>query len=307
MKSSDTALYHAKERCRNQFQFFRPSLNSAAQRRLEVERELQVATAEQQFRLVFQPRVDLASGLPATLEALIRWKSPVLGTVPPSHFIPIAEKTGQIVPIGSWVLEEALRNLRRWRDAGLREPRVAVNLASSQLEAPQFFESVAALLTQTRLEPSSLEFEITEGTLLRQDESTLRTLRELRRIGVRIALDDFGTGYSSLSYLQQLSPDALKLDRSFVSNLDSDRTSAGIVAAVISMTRSLGIRSVAEGVERVEELERLRELGCDEVQGYLYCVPLEADEVVAFLRDRPAWDPTLAPKPEPDASLGVER
>jgi len=292
MKSSDTALYHAKERGRNQFQFFRPSLNSAAQRRLEVERELQVAIAEQQFRLVFQPRVDLATGLPATLEALIRWKSPVLGTVPPSHFIPIAEKTGQIVPIGSWVLEEALHNLRRWRDAGLREPRVAVNLASSQLEAPQFFESVATLLKQTRLEPSSLEFEITEGTLLRQDESTLRTLRELRRIGVRIALDDFGTGYSSLSYLQQLSPDALKLDRSFVSNLDSDRTSAGIVAAVISMTRSLGIRSVAEGVERVEELERLRELGCDEVQGYLYCVPLEADEVVAFLRDRPAWDPT---------------
>jgi diguanylate cyclase (GGDEF)-like protein len=292
MKSSDTALYHAKERGRNQFQFFRPSLNSAAQRRLEVERELQVAIAEQQFRLVFQPRVDLATGLPATLEALIRWKSPVLGTVPPSHFIPIAEKTGQIVPIGSWVLEEALRNLRSWRDAGLEEPRVAVNLASSQLETPQFFESVATLLKQTRLEPSSLEFEITEGTLLRQDESTLRTLRELRRIGVRIALDDFGTGYSSLSYLQQLSPDALKLDRSFVSNLDSDRTSAGIVAAVISMTRSLGIRSVAEGVERVEELECLRELGCDEVQGYLYCVPLEADEVVAFLRDRPAWDPT---------------
>jgi diguanylate cyclase (GGDEF)-like protein len=291
-KSADTALYHAKERGRNQFQFFRPSLNSAAQRRLEVERELQIAIAEQQFRLVFQPRVDLATGLPATLEALIRWKSPVLGTVPPAHFIPIAEKTGQIVPIGSWVLAEALRNLRRWRDAGLHETRVAVNLASSQLETPHFFEDVASLLKEMRLAPSELEFEITEGTLLRQDESMLRPLRELRRIGVRIALDDFGTGYSSLSYLQQLSPDALKLDRSFVSNLDSNRTSAGIVAAVISMTRSLGIRSVAEGVERVEELERLRELGCDEVQGYLYCVPLEAGEVVAFLRGGAPWDPT---------------
>ena len=303
MKSADTALYHAKERGRNQFQFFRPSLNSAAQRRLEVERELQVAIAEQQFRLVFQPRVDLATGRPATLEALIRWKSPVLGTVPPSHFIPIAEKTGQIVPIGGWVLEEALRNLRRWRDTGLPELRVAVNLASSQLESPQFFEGVAALLKEMRLQPSQLEFEITEGTLLRQDESMLRPLRELREIGVRIALDDFGTGYSSLSYLQQLSPDALKLDRSFVSDLDSNRTSAGIVAAVISMTRSLGIRSVAEGVERLEELERLRDLGCDEVQGYLYCVPLEADEVVTFLRDRPAWDPTLAPKPGAEAGL----
>jgi diguanylate cyclase (GGDEF)-like protein len=295
MKNADTALYHAKERGRNQFQFFRPTLNSAAQRRLEVERELQIAIAEQQFRLVFQPRVDLATGAPATLEALIRWKSPVLGTVPPSHFIPIAEKTGQIVPIGSWVLEEALRNLRRWHDAGLEVPRVAVNLASSQLEAPQFFETVVALLKRTRLDPSRLELEITEGTLLRQDEITLRPLRELRSIGVHISLDDFGTGYSSLSYLQQLSPDALKLDRSFVSDLDSNRTSAGIVAAVISMTRSLGIRSVAEGVERIEELEALRELGCEEVQGFLYCAPLEAEEVLGFLQHRPPWSAAAKP------------
>jgi diguanylate cyclase (GGDEF)-like protein len=305
MKNADTALYHAKERGRNQFQFFRPTLNSAAQRRLEVERELQTAIAEQQFRLVFQPRVDLATGAPATLEALIRWKSPVLGAVPPSHFIPIAEKTGQIVPIGAWVLEEALRSLQRWRDASLAVPGVAVNLASAQLEAPQFFESVTALLRQLQVEPSHLELEITEGTLLRQDESTLRPLRELRSIGVRISLDDFGTGYSSLSYLQQLSPDALKLDRSFVSDLDSNRTSAGIVAAVISMTRSLGIRSVAEGVERIEELETLRELGCEEVQGFLYCVPLEADEVPAFLRDHRCWSP--AKPADPDVATRVFR
>jgi EAL domain-containing protein (putative c-di-GMP-specific phosphodiesterase class I) len=206
---------------------------------------------------------------------------------------------GQIVAIGAWVLEEALRNLRLWHDAGLLVPRVAVNLASSQLEAPHFFEMVARLLKQQRLEPSQLEFEITEGTLLHQDESTLRPLRELRRIGVRISLDDFGTGYSSLSYLQQLSPDALKLDRSFVSDLDSNRTSAGIVAAVISMTRSLGIRSVAEGVERIEELEALRELGCEEVQGFLYCVPLEVDEVPPFLRQSPTWDANAAAKPAP--------
>jgi diguanylate cyclase (GGDEF)-like protein len=305
MKNADTALYHAKERGRNQFQFFRPTLNSAAQRRIEVERELQAAIAGQQFRLVFQPRVDLATGKPATLEALIRWKSPVLGAVPPSHFIPIAEKTGQIVPIGAWVLEEALRNLRRWNDLGLEVAHVAVNLSSAQLEAPHFFESVVALLKQAQLEPSRLELEITEGLLLRQEESTLRPLRELRRIGVRISLDDFGTGYSSLSYLQQLSPDALKLDRSFVSDLDSNRTSAGIVAAVISMTRSLGIRSVAEGVERVEELETLRELGCEEVQGFLYCVPLEAEEVPAFLREHRCWSP--AKPADPDAATKVFR
>ena len=296
MKNADAALYHAKERGRNQFQFFRQSLNSAAQRRLEIERELQSAVAERQFHLVFQPRVDLSSAAPAAFEALIRWKNPTLGAVPPSHFIPVAERSGQIVAIGRWVLEEALRNLRSWRDAGLVVPSVSVNVASSQLEAPQFFEGVVELLKQHRLEPASLELEITESTLLSRDETTLRPLRELRGIGVRLSLDDFGTGYSSLSYLHQLSPDALKLDRSFVSGLDSDRTSAGIVAAVLSMTRSLGIRSVAEGVERREELERLRELGCDEIQGFYYCVPLEADEVPGFLRDHPHWDPDASQK-----------
>jgi diguanylate cyclase (GGDEF)-like protein len=303
MKNADTALYHAKERGRNQFQFFRPTLNSAAQRRLEIERELTSAISRRQLRLVFQPRVDLATGAPVTLEALIRWRSPVFGAVPPSHFIPIAEKTGQIVPIGSWVLEEALRNLRLWLDAGLEIPHVAVNLASPQLETPQFFESVASLLQRAELAPSRLELEITEGTLLRQDEATLRPLRELRSIGVRISLDDFGTGYSSLSYLQQLSPDALKLDRSFVSDLDNNRTSAGIVNAVVSMARSLGIRSVAEGVERIEELEALRELGCEEVQGFLYCVPLEADEVAAFLRATPRWSASTAAKREEDTEV----
>jgi len=298
MKNADAALYHAKERGRNQFQFFRQSLNSAAQRRLDIERELQGAVAGQQFHLVFQPRVDLRSTAPAALEALIRWKSPALGMVPPSHFIPVAERSGQIVAIGRWVLEEALSSLRRWRDAGLIVPGISVNVASAQLEAPQFFEVIVGLLKQHRLEPASLELEITEGTLLSRDESALRPLRELRGIGVRLSLDDFGTGYSSLSYLHQLSPDALKLDRSFVSGLDSDRTSAGIVAAVISMTRTLGIRSVAEGVERREELERLRELGCDEVQGFFYCVPLEAAEVPAFLREHTCWDPDGAAKPD---------
>ncbi|MGH7287301.1 MAG: EAL domain-containing protein [Myxococcota bacterium] len=298
MKNADAALYHAKERGRNQYQFFRQSLNSAAQRRLDLERELGSAIAEQQFHLVFQPRVDLRSGAPAALEALIRWRSPVLGMVPPSHFIPVAERTGQIVAIGHWVLDESLRSLRRWRDDGLHVPSIAVNVASSQLEAPRFFEAVVELLKQHRLEPASLELEITEGTLLRRDETTLRPLRELRGIGVRISLDDFGTGYSSLSYLHQLSPDALKLDRSFVSGLDSDRTSAGIVAAVISMTRTLGIRSVAEGVERREELDQLRELGCDEVQGFFYCVPLEVDEVPGFLRENARWEPGARAKHE---------
>jgi diguanylate cyclase (GGDEF)-like protein len=291
MRNADAALYHAKDRGRNQVQFFEPSLNRAAQRRLELERGLRVAIAEQQFRLVFQPRVDLASSEPAAFEAVLRWKSPTLGTVPPSHFIPVAERSGQILAIGRWVLEESLHSLRRWRDAGYAVPCVAVNVASSQLEAPDFCDEVVAALKRHGLDPESLELEITEGTLLHQDETSLRPLHTLRQMGVRISLDDFGTGYSSLSYLHQLSPDAVKLDRSFVSGLDSDHTSANIVAAVISMTRSLGIRSVAEGVERAEELAALRELGCDEVQGFLYCVPLEDEEVTGFLRDHPRWEP----------------
>jgi diguanylate cyclase (GGDEF)-like protein len=290
MKNADAALYHAKDRGRNQVQFFEPLLNRAAQRRLELERGLRAAVGENQFHLVFQPRVDLASAKPAAFEALIRWKSPTLGSVPPSHFIPVAERSGQILGIGRWVLEESLRSLRHWRDAGYSVPCVAVNVASSQLEAPKFCDEVVKLLKRYGLDPGSLELEITEGTLLHQDETSLRPLRTLRQMGVRISLDDFGTGYSSLSYLHQLSPDAVKLDRSFVSGLDSDHTSANIVAAVISMTRSLGIRSVAEGVERAEELSTLRELGCDEVQGFLYCVPLESAEVMGFLRDHPRWE-----------------
>jgi diguanylate cyclase (GGDEF)-like protein len=290
MKNADAALYHAKDRGRNQVQFFEPLLNRAAQRRLELERGLRVAIEENQFHLVFQPRVDLDSSEPAAFEALLRWKSPTLGSVPPSHFIPVAERSGQILGIGRWVLEESLRSLRHWRDAGYSVPCVAVNVASSQLEAPEFCDEVVTLLKRYGLDPGSLELEITEGTLLHQDETSLRPLRTLRQMGVRISLDDFGTGYSSLSYLHQLSPDAVKLDRSFVSGLDSDHTSANIVAAVISMTRSLGIRSVAEGVERAEELAALRELGCDEVQGFLYCVPLESAEVMEFLRDHPRWE-----------------
>jgi diguanylate cyclase (GGDEF)-like protein len=297
MKNADAALYHAKDRGRNQVRFFEPSLNRAAQRRLELEGGLRTAIVENQFRLVFQPRVDLASSEPAAFEALIRWKSPTLGSVPPSHFIPVAERSGQILAIGRWVLEESLRSLRHWRDSGYAVPCVAVNVASSQIEAPEFCDEVVELLKRYGLDPESLELEITEGTLLHQDEASLRPLRTLRQMGVRISLDDFGTGYSSLSYLHQLSPDAVKLDRSFVSELDSDHTSANIVAAVISMTRSLGIRSVAEGVERAEELAALRELGCDEVQGFFYCVPLEGDEVMGFLRDHPRWEPEKADAP----------
>ena len=285
MRNADAALYHAKEAGRNQFQFFQPSLNRDAQARIELEQNLERALVDAELRVVYQPRLDLGTMKPTGFEALLRWRSARLGDVAPADFIPVAERTGQIVPIGWWVLDRAVAQARAWSRSGLPALGMAVNISSRQLEDPDFAATLMRLLQRHDVAPSELELEITESTLLANDEVTANTLAELRSVGIQIALDDFGTGYSSLRYLHELSPDALKLDRSFVGGIESDRVSAGIVAAVLAMARSLGVRVVAEGVERREELRVLQSMGCNEVQGYLYSRPMEAEDVPAFLRD----------------------
>ena len=298
LKHADVALYSAKEQGGNRYQYFHARLNRMAQRRAEIDQQLRRAIGSDQMRLVYQPKLRISGGAVAGLEALLRWSNPELGAVPPSEFIPIAEKAGLIRPLGRWVIEQACRQIQAWRESGLFVPPVAVNVSSLQLADPRFLEAVTESLRRHQLLPSDLEIEITERTLLENDESTFVTLRDLRAIGMPIALDDFGTGYSALACLNRFDIDVLKLDGSLLEGVDEDQRAAGVVSSVIALAHSLSMKVVAEGVEREEAAGILGELGCDEVQGFLYCEPLPPSELCDFLRgDRSSESPFKAEKP----------
>jgi diguanylate cyclase (GGDEF)-like protein len=298
LKHADVALYSAKEQGGNRYQYFHARLNRMAQRRAEIDQQLRRAIGSDQMRLVYQPKLRISGGAVAGLEALLRWSNPELGAVPPSEFIPIAEKAGLIRPLGRWVIEQACRQIQAWRESGVFVPPVAVNVSSLQLADPRFLEAVTESLRRHQLLPSDLEIEITERTLLENDESTFVTLRDLRAIGMPIALDDFGTGYSALACLNRFDIDVLKLDGSLLEGVDEDQRAAGVVSSVIALAHSLSMKVVAEGVEREEAAGILGELGCDEVQGFLYCEPLPPSELCDFLRgDRSSESPFKAEKP----------
>ena len=284
LKHADVALYHAKEQGGNHFQYSHPRLSRIAERRAAIDRELRRAIGSDQLRLVYQPKIRMSGGELAGLEALLRWSNPELGNVPPGEFIPIAEKTGLIRPLGRWVIDQACRQVRAWRDTGLSVPSVAVNVSSLQLGNPGFLEELTDSLRRHQLRPNALEIEITEHTLLKNDESTFVALRDLRAIGVPIALDDFGTGYSALACLNQFDIDVLKIDGSLLEGIEEDRRAFGVVSSLIALAHVLSMKVVAEGVEREEPAEILNELGCDEVQGFLYSEPLPPNELSAFLR-----------------------
>jgi EAL domain-containing protein (putative c-di-GMP-specific phosphodiesterase class I) len=228
--------------------------------------------------LHYQPKLDLATGGIVGAEALIRWRHPQRGLVPPGQFITIAEDCGLILPIGRWVLREACRQARAWQIAGLPPLCVAINISAVELRAPGFVSGVRAILKEAGLEPRYLELELTETVLIEDSRTVADVLKELRDIGVLLALDDFGTGYSSLSHLRRFPIDALKIDQSFVRDLTLDEDDAGIVTAVIGMGKSLHMRVVAEGVETREQLEILQEQGCPQGQGYYFCRPVPAEE-----------------------------
>jgi EAL domain-containing protein (putative c-di-GMP-specific phosphodiesterase class I) len=235
------------------------------------------------MRLVYQPKIELSGGGMIGLEALLRWTNPELGDVKPAEFIPIAEKTGQIQSLGRWVIEQACRQIRAWRNIGLTVPPVAVNVSSIQLANTRFVETLTDSLRRHELAPGDLEIEITERTLLENDESTFVALRDLRAIGVRVALDDFGTGYSALACLHNFDIDVLKIDGSLLEAVGEDHRATGVVSSVIALGHSLSLKVVAEGVEREESAEALSELGCDEVQGFLYSEPLPPGELSRLL------------------------
>ncbi|MCX7564266.1 EAL domain-containing protein [Xanthomonadaceae bacterium XH05] len=284
LKFADAAMYRAKERGRNTFQFYDESMDAEVRRRATMTAALRRALDRNELHLAFQPRQSLFDGRVTGVEALLRWNSEEFGEVQPGVFIPLAEETGLILPIGEWVLEQACRCLCRWREQGIENVGVAVNISVLQLLRGNIPASVARVLAATGLPPSCLELELTESMVMANAEQTITILRDLKRLGVSIAIDDFGTGYSSLIYLKRLPIDTLKIDKEFVGDLTRDPDDEAITATIISMAHSLGLTVIAEGVETPEQLRYLREHGCDEVQGFLLARPMQADDCLDFLR-----------------------
>ncbi len=281
MKNADTAMYHAKEKGRNNFQFFSPAMTAAATERLELERDLRSALANSEFELHYQPQVCATQNLVRGVEALIRWRHPERGLIPPLKFIPIAEETGVIEAIGTWVLNEACRQMAAWRQAGFDLQHVAVNLSAHQLRSPDLVSQVQAAIAHFGLSPGELELEITESVAMEDPERAIGQLRALRDSGVELAIDDFGTGYSSLAYLKMLPIHTLKLDRAFVRDIESDENDAAISAATLALARNLGLRVVAEGVETEAQRDFLSSHACNLLQGYLFGKPEPADVLSA--------------------------
>lgn len=279
VRSADMAMYSAKASGRNNYQFFTQAMNDAVLRRQAVETQLRRALAREEFVLHYQPQLDLRSGEVIGAEALVRWQHPEVGMVPPAEFIPLAEESGLILPLGEWVLRAACDQHRLWREAGCPPRKVAVNISGYQFKEQGFARKVAAILRQTGMNPRSLVLEITESILMQDTEKTIGTMNELKEMGIGLAIDDFGTGYSSLSYLSRFPLYALKVDRSFIKDVGSSPHAAAITSAIIAMARSLKLQVIAEGVETEEHLVFLRQLGCDQMQGYLLGAPLPAAEV----------------------------
>ncbi|HEX4049778.1 MAG TPA: EAL domain-containing protein [Steroidobacteraceae bacterium] len=282
---ADEAMYFAKQRGGNTFQCFSAQMKAFSQERLQFESELRRALALNQFELYYQPKVDLNSGRIGSVEALIRWHHPVQGMLLPDSFIPVAEQTGLILPIGEWVLHEACRQARAWQMSGTSKLRVAVNLSAVQFRQPNLLDTIRGALNAHQLAPSLLEIELTETSVMTNAENSVDILEQLSRMGVIISVDDFGTGYSSMSYLRRFPIDKLKIDSSFVAGLGADGESAHIVQAIISLAHSLKMKVIAEGVEAPEQVEHLKRLGCDQCQGNLFSIPRTAAAFEEMLRD----------------------
>ena len=276
LRNADSAMHHAKQKGKNTFQFYTESLTRIAIERMNMEAELHRAIEQGELELYFQPKIEIQSGRLAGAEALLRWNTSPLGSVPPARFIPLAEETGLIIPIGEWVLKKACCQMQVWEKVGLPPVTMAVNVSARQFQHSDLSKSISSLLTETGLRPQCLELELTESAIMADVEKAKLTLQKLSALGVRLSIDDFGTGCSSLSQLRWLPLEALKIDRSFVKDLPADESCSAITLAIIALAHSLGLRAVAEGVETEAQFEFLKERGCDEVQGYLFSPPVPA-------------------------------
>jgi diguanylate cyclase (GGDEF)-like protein/PAS domain S-box-containing protein len=281
---ADVAMYSAKEQGINGFRFFSHEMNYQILDRLRIENGLRLALERDELFLVYQPQVDIRTGSIAGVEALLRWQHPQLGLVPPGDFIGVAESSGLIVPIGEWVLRTACLQARKWRDAGLPQVPVAVNVSAIQFRQQGFCELIRCVLRDTGLPPKSLELELTEGLLLTNADVGLTLIQELREMGVKLTIDDFGTGYSSLGYLRQFKVNRLKIDRSFVRDVPGNVDDSAITTAIIEMARALNVDVVAEGVENAQQLDFLRAQRCYEIQGYYFSRPVPVEQMTEQLR-----------------------
>lgn len=283
MKFADSAMYHAKELGRDTYQFYSSEMTASVHAQLQLETNLRRAIENREFVLHYQSQIDVHCDRPCGVEALLRWRDHAGNLIPPAQFIPLAEDTGLIVPIGKWVLETACLQLKRWHDSGLEDLTLSVNVAARQFRDATFIDAVSEAIAAAKIPPHSLELEITESILLEHSDDTLRTLNALKGLGVKLAIDDFGTGYSSLSYLKRFPIDRVKIDQSFVRDLAVDNDDLAIVRAIIALAQALRLTVIAEGVETEEQLVLLLREGCHECQGYLFSRPMEAGSISASL------------------------
>jgi diguanylate cyclase (GGDEF)-like protein len=295
LKAADVAMYRAKDTGRNSYLFYSAAMNVHTVERLELESDLRHALERREFLLYYQPKVEVATGLITGIEALLRWKHPRRGLVSPMEFIPLAEETGLIVPIGEWVLATACAQTKAWQDQGLPNLDVAVNLSARQFADPMLLPKLTQIISDSGLDPLNLELEITESLVMSHGATVVAVLQKLKAIGVRIAIDDFGTGYSSLAYLKRFPIDTIKVDRSFIRDIPADPGDKQITRAIIAMAHSLRLRVVAEGVETAAQLKFLRNLRCDTVQGYFLHRPLPEAEVAEVLKLNRAHRDGLVP------------
>ncbi|MFC7513417.1 putative bifunctional diguanylate cyclase/phosphodiesterase [Herbaspirillum sp. GCM10030257] len=280
---ADAAMYEVKANGRNNYRFFETSMNVAMKRAIEIQRSLPGAIQRGDFFVHYQPKFDCGNDQILGAEALLRWEHAQLGLISPAEFIPIAERSGQIILLGQWVIEEVCRQLQSWKNAGLHTFKIAINLSQIQLRSPQIVENILAITTKYGVSPSTLMFEITETVAMQDAEATMRAIERLQEAGFKLAIDDFGTGYSSLSYLQQFGVQQMKVDRSFISNLTVNDKGYSIVAAIIRLAHSLNMEVVAEGVETEAQLAMLKALNCDQTQGYLLGRPMEGADLVRLM------------------------
>ena len=284
LKNADAAMHYAKGQHKNNYQYYNGKMNTSALQRMTLESNLHRALERDEFALYYQPKIDATSGLIVGAEALIRWHHPDLGVLSPTEFIPLAEESGLIIPIGEWVIRSACTQTRRWHEAGFTTMQVAVNMSSQSFEQEKLDRTIGQILDECGLDARYLELEMTESTLMREAETMVDTLRRLKATGIRLSIDDFGTGYSSLSYLKRFALDALKIDRSFVHDITASEDAAAITSAIIAMARSLKLTVIAEGVETESQAALLRSQGCQFMQGYLFSRPVPAPEFTMLLQ-----------------------